>query len=237
MSEFRIGLLQCGHVHSAVVGSCGDYPELYRDLFGPLGASIKTYRVDQGEIPEDPAECDGWLISPSRASVTDQLPWLNGAERFVKEALDRHVGTVGVCFGHQLIAQATGGKVERGEHGWSVGLKRYQVIADQPFAQRGEHIDLIASHEDQVVVAPQDANVWLTTTSCPVAGFTLGTALALQPHVEFTCDISRQLIHLRRDLMDDDTITRANASLDGSAERHRLASWIMSFFEACDTSR
>jgi GMP synthase-like glutamine amidotransferase len=228
-----VGLLQCGHI-PALTPSCGDYPEAFSDLLAPTGADITAYDLTAGELPSLDAH-PTWLVSGSADSVYDPLPWIAPTEAFLLDLLDRSVPVVAVCFGHQLLAQALGGKVARSEAGWGIGAHDYEILG-APAPWMDPPVDgpvrMIASHQDQVVVEPDGITVIARTDHCPVAAYTVGSALAVQPHPEFTREISRGLIDLRRERLGDELADAGIASLDEPLDREAVGSWMTSFLRA-----
>ncbi len=226
-----LGLLQCGFVHPDALHHGGDYPELFAGLFEPLGISVRPYEVYKGEIPNSLSDCQGWITSPSRSSVYDQSPWINSALEIVRELVSDQHRFAGICFGHQLIAQAFDGVVQRSPGGWGVGLKRYEILKQHHWmSPPASSITLVASHEDQVTRLPTGGELFATAPYCPLAGFTLGTnTLAIQPHIEFTPEISATLTELRRDLIGHKLASEALASLSQHCDRTLVAGWIANF--------
>lgn len=238
---FRLGLLVCGHVHPDVQALGGDYPELFRSVFEHTGLDdsastaleIVPFNIDRGEFPESISTCDAWITSPSRSSVTDDLPWIDDLERFVVAAVEAEHPFVGVCFGHQLLARALGGRVERAEVGWGIGVKDYEIVEHRPWMNPLQStIALVASHEDQVTVLPNDATLLATSDYCPIAAFEIGDrCLAIQPHVEFTPAISERLIELRSDIIPAPIVAAARTTLSRPLDRSLVARWIRTFVE------
>ena len=151
----------CGHVAPAIAATEGDYPELFDALLAPHGVELQVFDVDEGELPASLDDCDGWMTSPSRSSVLGEDPWLPGALELVRRIVDEERPFAGICFGHQVLGQAMGGRVERAAGGWGVGAQRYSVVAPQPWmepAPPGGAFTLIASHEDQVTELPPGAD-------------------------------------------------------------------------------
>lgn len=231
--RLRIGLLQCGHIVPTVAEGGRDYVDLFGALLGPHRVELTVTHVDHGDQPHD-TDVDGWLISGSPASVYDDLPWIASTEDLVRRVVDAGQPVVGICFGHQLLAQALGGRVERAGVGWGAGIHTYD-LADGWFAdgtgpvdrdESHDHgdagtISLIASHQDQVVEMPDGARLAARTDHCPIAAFTIGAqVLSIQPHPEFTIGLSRELSTQRRERMGADTTDAAIGSLSGpGAER------------------
>lgn len=231
--SLRIGLLQCGNVESALQPTYGDYPALYADLLVDQPVELVTYDVQNHAPPTDPRACDGWLISGSAHSAYDPFPWIEPTEAFVRRIVDTEVPLVAVCFGHQLLAQAMGGAVEHCAAGWGVGAHSYHLVGEPRTAgwPTTSPIRLIASHQDQVTVLPDGADVILRTDHCPIAGYVLGPrALAIQPHPEFTPDLSRELTTIRRPRIGDRDTDAALASLDDPLDQPAVAAWMTAFW-------
>ena len=91
----------------------GDYPELFDALLAPHGVELQVFAVDEGELPASLDDCDGWMTSPSRSSVLGEEPWLPDALELVRRIVDEERPFAGICFGHQMLGQAMGGRVER----------------------------------------------------------------------------------------------------------------------------
>jgi len=88
----------------------GDYPELFGALLARLGIDLVGYDLDEGRFPDSLAECDGWLCSPSRSSTYDDEEWIADAEELHRAVIAEERKYVGICFGHQLLGRAFGGK-------------------------------------------------------------------------------------------------------------------------------
>jgi GMP synthase (glutamine-hydrolysing) len=228
---YRLGLLVCGHVHPDALHVAGDYPDLFRALFEPLGFDIVPFDVDRGIVPSSVDECDGWVTSPSRASVNDDEDWIAGIETFVRRLVSEEVPFAGICFGHQLLARALGGQVQRAPSGWGVGAQRYDIVDVCPWMDpAADQVVLIASHEDQVVRLPDAARLLARSDHCPNAMFAIGPrAIGVQAHPEFTAELSRALIDLRVDLIGEATAAAARSSLSTALDRATVARWIGRF--------
>jgi GMP synthase-like glutamine amidotransferase len=229
----RIALIQCGHVHPELVADHGDYPELFADLLDHHGIDLTTFDVTEHPPPTDIERFDGWLISGSTSSAYEDLPWIAPVEALARDLVDRQAPLVAVCFGHQLLAQALGGRVERADGGWGVGAHRYEVLGEPPawMDPPASSVRLIASHQDQVAELPSGATVIARSDHCPVAAYTVGpAALAIQPHPEFTAPVSRGLIVRRREAIGSERAEDALESLDGPLDRDLVARWMAGFW-------
>jgi GMP synthase-like glutamine amidotransferase len=233
-STKRVGLLIAGHVDPKSVHIAGDYPELFDALLGGFGIEVVPYDLDRGRFPGSLRECDGWICSPSRRSTYDDVDWLPAAEELHREIVDNEHAYVGICFGHQLLAQALGGEVARAPGGWGVGVQEYAIVESLPWmVPRREAIALLASHQDQVVALPTGARCLATATngSCPIAGLSVGTrAWTLQAHPEFVPELADHLLAGRTELIGAERVAEARASLGRPLDRTIVAGWIGAFF-------
>jgi GMP synthase-like glutamine amidotransferase len=150
-------------------------------------ASFATVRLMDGEALPDPASLEAILITGSPAGVYDDLDWIAPLERFVRAAYDASIPMAGICFGHQLIAQALGGTVAKSEKGWGIGRHVYGVVPGNGVID-GEQIAIAASHQDQVIEPPTGATTIFHSEFTPHAGllYANGAAMSVQPHPEFT---------------------------------------------------
>lgn len=231
-SRRRVGLLVVGHVAQASTHVAGDYPELFGALLRDAALDLVRYDLDADRFPESVDECDGWLVSPSRCSVTDAHPWIASAEDLLRELIERERPYVGICFGHQLAAQAFGAPVTRAADGWQVGVQEYEVTQARSWMDPpASSVALIASHEDQVQAVPADAELLLRNAGCPVAGLTFGErAWTVQPHPEFVPELADHLLGQRVELIGAEKVAAARASLARPADSPVVAAWIMRFF-------
>lgn len=230
----RIGLFLVGHIDQGSLHVGGDYDQLYQELLGPHGIEIVTHRCDEGQFPDSVGDLDGWMCSPSRLSVYDDVAWLRTVEEMLREIVRTETPFVGICFGHQLMAQALGGTVRRAEVGWGIGAKDYVIHETRDWmVPPREVIRLAASHQDQVVEVPDAATVWASSDYCPNGGLLVGErAWTLQVHPEFSPALADSLLATRLALFGDEAATAARETITRAAlDQSLLARWIAAFFE------
>ena len=145
-----IGILQCGHAPDDVQAKHGDFDTMFAHLLQGKGFTFKTWDVVDQIFPSSPLEADGWLISGSKHGAYEDHAFIKPLSELIKNIYASAQPMVGVCFGHQLIAQALGGKVEKFNGGWAIGRQNYT------FGTHGA-VTLNAWHQDQVTALPPGA--------------------------------------------------------------------------------
>lgn len=215
----RVGLLVCDHLPAEFGSISGDYPALFERLFErhpQLG--LVVYDLPVGQFPANPDECDSWIVTGSRHSVYDSpgdgREWIGRLADFVVGIHDSHRRYVGVCFGHQMIAHALGGKVERSERGWGVGIKEVTVPDPPQWLGLGS-FRLLNSHQDQVTALPPGAVNLGGNEHCPISAMQMADMVGIQGHPEFTTELSEALILSRRGSVLTDAV--ADAALESLA--------------------
>ncbi|PAY07493.1 glutamine amidotransferase [Bradyrhizobium sp. UFLA03-84] len=228
----RITIIETGLVSPQFRERHGSYPQMFERMVANSDPSVTcdVVSVAKGETLPDPANLDAILITGSAAGVYDDVAWIAPLEAFVRTAHDRHVPMVGICFGHQLIAQALGGTVRKSDKGWGIGRHIYQLAPDNGLLE-GETIAVAASHQDQVITPPASARTIMSSAFTPHAGllYANGTTLSVQPHPEFTADYADALCDLRRGLAPDAVVDTAKASLAGPLDHAALGGVVTRF--------
>src|SRR5699024_3696885 len=127
-------------------------------------------------------------ITGSRHGVYDKLPWIEGLKDFLRRARAAPVPIIGICFGHQIMAEAFGGRAEKSAKGWGIGVQEYAVHAGAPGWMAGApaRVTLHALHQDQVTAIPSDAVCLASSPFCEFAMLAYGDrdvpdAISIQP--------------------------------------------------------
>ncbi|WP_425990757.1 glutamine amidotransferase-related protein [Brevundimonas sp. TWP2-3-2] len=224
-----IAILETGKPPEALKDAFDDYPARFRALLGEGVATVR-FDVQAGRLPEDPEDFQGAIVTGSSAGVYDDLPWIPPLVDWLRAARGR-TRLVGICFGHQVMAHAFGGRVEKSDKGWGVGLHRYAVVGEEPWMfPRAASIAIPVSHQDQVLSPPADARVIAASEFTPFAGLAWDDAMSFQCHPEFQPDYAAALVENRRGHRIADALAdEALASLAKTNDRAVLAAWIRAF--------
>lgn len=235
----KIGIIETGLIREELADRFDPYPVMFERLLNRAHRDLEfvSYCPLHGEMPESVYDCDGWLITGSRHGVYDQLEWMAPLQAFIREVAASGLPMIGVCFGHQIMAAAMGGKVVKSDLGWKVGLRDYQV--DKTFDWMDEQpasVAIHAWHQDQVVELPPTAKVFLSADDCPYAGLYYGdNMISVQAHPEIEADYECALLELfAGKLLPDDIAQSGIDSLQGDQgpDSQVLADWFAEFFLA-----
>ncbi len=135
----KIGILATGITPDELLDDFGSYADMLRELLLPeiADVSFETYDVRDGVFPIAASDCDAWLITGSKFSAYEDLPWIHRLKALIRQIWESQRPMVGICFGHQIVAEALGGRVEQSANGWGVGLHRYQMVGPWPSRSGG----------------------------------------------------------------------------------------------------
>lgn len=250
-SEANVGqivILQTGGVTDALSATHIDYPEMFLRLLAQVGMPAHQFGVI--DVRREPlpnaVSADGYLITGSAHSVYEDLPWIPALAGFVEQALVAGRPVVGICFGHQLLAQFFGGRVGLSPGGWRVGRHRNTLLSKPLWLINATDTavasySVLVSHQDQVLELPAQAQPLATHPRCEFAAFTIeradgGRALAIQGHPEFEADYLRDLLLERRERLGETVFAEGMDGLNEPNDSLIVAGWIKAFFEAAAPS-
>ena len=222
-----IGILQCGHTSGRVAARHGDFDDMFRRLLGGHGHEFRTWNVVDMEFPDGPGDAEAWLVTGSKHGAHEDHPFIPPLEDLIRAVRDAGVPMVGVCFGHQIIAQALGGTVEKYAGGWGLGRTAYRIEGLGTAHVTGWH-------QDQVVELPQSARVVGRSDHCATAALAYGNRIwTIQPHPEFGADVTATYVEDKRGTLDypHALMDLAEAALGQPLDGARVAALMLDVLE------
>jgi len=228
----RIGILVCDHLPDDFLPIAGEFDVMFRKLLAQEDdLEFVSYWAIDGELPARVDECDAYLITGSHSGAYEDEPWIHGLKAFIVKLHEARRKTVGICFGHQIIAQSLGGRVEKADIGWGLGVKTAKVIKEYEWMTPAlPTYDLILSHQDQVLDLPAGAQLIATNAYCPNSAYVIDDfMLGMQAHPEIEHDFIRYIMESRRDMLHSQDLDADFASLDNDVDAPTIAQWIGNF--------
>jgi GMP synthase-like glutamine amidotransferase len=233
---YTIGILNADEVRPELEAIYGDYPAMFTELLKNADSDIKlvTYNVLKGEYPASIDEVDGYLLTGSKSSVYENEEWIKKLGEFIFGLNARQKKLVAICFGHQMVAHFLGGQTQKSPKGWGVGVQTCTLYEDiDCFAKTGETVSFLATHQDQVVQTAVGAKVLAGNDFCPNMITGVGKhILTIQWHPEFTKGYAESLLHIRRDVIGEETFQVAIDSLDQDIDNDKFARLALNFFRS-----
>lgn len=236
--DLRIGILACDHVDADQQAHYGDYPEMFENLMLAQDNTLEfsVYDLIAEQFPVDLHACDAYIITGSRLGVYEfeSHDWISKAETLVERLYAAKIPTVGICFGHQLIAAALGGKVEKAENKeHALGVQRWQITQQRPWMGESNmaQLALNASHQDQVMSLPPQAERFASSDFCPIAAFEIGSMLAFQGHPEFNSDYTRYLYEKHQARLTPKTQQATQDSFAHAPDSNTVGGWMLTFIQ------
>ncbi len=234
----KIGILEAGLLNEKLTGSYEPYPTMFAKLLNRAsrGLNYQSYSVIQGEMPGSIYDCEGWLITGSRHGVYEDLDWMLALQGFIRDLYEAKVPLIGICFGHQIVAQALGGEVVQSDKGWGVGVASYQIDKTTGWMKQTlDKIRIYAFHQDQVTKLPAMAEIYLSSDFCPYAGLIYGdSVITMQAHPEFEEEYELALLTMYSGNILPEAIAEQALNWIGEsgekADTQVLAEWMADFF-------
>jgi GMP synthase (glutamine-hydrolysing) len=183
-------IIKAGDKLPSLAGTHGDFEDWMLAGMGMPWAQARICAVHHGESLPGPNEVCGVLVTGSGAMVTDKLAWSEGAAQWLAQAVASDLPILGICYGHQLLAHALGGRVADNPAGIEVGTVTTSLsqhaLTDPLFTGLPDAFLVQASHKQSVVELPPDARALASSTMDRHHAFAFGSkAWGLQFHPEF----------------------------------------------------
>jgi GMP synthase-like glutamine amidotransferase len=229
----QIALLGCDDVPQRFRHIAGGYRDMFEKLLAPHVPDLALTWIDlyHGEPPPSPSAFDGYVCTGSRCSVYEDRPWIGDLKAFVRSAHDAHAPFVGICFGHQMLAEALGGKVEQADYGWGIGVHDMQIVKpEQWMVPERAHCRLQYMHADQVQRMPEGSTLIASAAHCPVAMFRVGDGmLGIEGHPEFPAAYEQALLLERKERIGAGRVDAALATVNDPTDEQVVGGWIAAF--------
>lgn len=230
----KLAILDSDVLRPQLQPTFNSYGQMFLDLFNTVGVDweMTVFSVIDGEYPQDPDAFDAYLITGSKHDAFADDDWIVQLRDYAHRLYDLGKPIVGICFGHQLLAHALGGRAERFHSGWGLGVMQYDVLDEPPFADSNRPVSLLVSHRDQVSSLPPKAQPLLTSSFCEHAAFYIpNRVLCFQGHPEFSKDYEEALLPLRENDVTPEQMTAIRASMQDPHEGERIGRWMKRFLE------
>jgi GMP synthase-like glutamine amidotransferase len=231
----KITILETGRAPGKLVDEYPRYPDMFAALLSPSDRALayESIAVLDGEAFPDASACQAVLITGSPFGVYDSTPWMDPLRGFIRAAHAAKVPMVGICFGHQIIADALGGEVRKSEKGWGIGRHTYDITRKREWMGEGRScVSLSASHQDQVITPPAGAVTLARSahTEHAMLEYADAPVVTIQGHPEFSDSYASALWQARRGkALSDAQVDAALASMAKPGDGALVGDWIVRF--------
>lgn len=214
-----------------------DYQKQYTSIFFDFvkanfkNEEVRVFNVALGEWPQSPNEAKAWIISGSTKGSYEDFEWIKQLSHFIRDCDSKKIKLIGICFGHQLIAHSLGGRTQKHEAGWGVGVKEFSILKHSPWmTPHLKSARLLFSHQDQVVSLPPNALHIGQSDFCKYQMFSIGSHIfTMQGHPEYTPDFARLRLNSRKDVISKPVFDTALKSLDSRTDADTFGKWMVQF--------
>lgn len=231
----RVTILETGRAPGRLSEEFPHYPDMFVRLLSKAdkNLSFESVALVDGAPPPDPAACEAVLITGSPAGVYDHTPWMNPLRNFIRGAHAARTPMIGVCFGHQVIADALGGVVAKSEKGWGIGRHTYDIIGRRDWMNGASPtLSLAVSHQDQVIEPPKGAVTLASSkhTDHAMLAYDGAPIISVQGHPEFDDTFVSALYGARRGKsLTDAEVDGAVRSLAAPSDNDVVGEWFARF--------
>ena len=236
----HIAILETGRTNPDMPAKFHDYPDMFETLFAdqPNNANFhfSIIPVIDDVFPQTVNDYDGYLVTGSAFGVYDDAPFISRLIVFIQKIFAANKPIVGICFGHQIVAHALGGRAAKFDNGWGIGTMPINMVGVADWIPDDiDQLNLIHVHQDQVTALPPGAVRLAQSDFCKNAAFAIGKQVfAIQGHPEFTPEYTAALIDIREDKIGKDRATKARSSLQKPHDGELVGAWILDFFAGHD---
>lgn len=229
----KIGILVCDSVEPTLAAQFGEFADMIqRGLSACSQYQYVLFDAVNMQLPPADDDCDGYIITGSTDDAYADKPWINHLARWIRHCDQQRKPLIGICFGHQIIALALGGRVEKSAKGWGVGVSRAnRIMLDLPWMQPNKPLlDLLVFHQDQVIELPASMQVVASSEFCP--NYMLAKdqhILTIQGHPEFSPEFEHGLLTYMQSVIGEAHYKAAVNSLSTAPDSALVMRWLSNF--------
>jgi GMP synthase-like glutamine amidotransferase len=232
IERVNIAVFELGEIPVQLNHKYPDYPKMIAEWLAPSmpEAEFTGMSPVTGEPVPPVGAFDGYIYSGSRHGVYDDLEWIEPLKVFIRAATAAGKPQFGICFGHQIAAEALGGRAVKSEQGWGIGVHTYRMRMQEIGAER--EVPVMVMHQDQVIEVPRNARILGGNTFCPIGAVRYDdVVLTVQFHPEFSIEYMSDLLDLRGGVtFPADRTETARESLVNQADGRLIADLAAGFF-------
>jgi len=200
----KIFIIKAGSTFPETAARHGDFDEMTKRGLSSKDVEVLTIDACKGEELPSPEKCLGVVITGAHCMVTDNLPWSLAIEAWIPSLIQTEVPLLGVCYGHQLLGRAMGGRVDFHPNGKEVGTvevrKATPYNADPLFDNVPDQFPVHATHSQSVLTLPPEAALLAENDFEPHHAFRIGRrAWGVQFHPEYDSNIMRDYVSKQED--------------------------------------
>lgn len=232
----RVALLQCDEVLEKFQPQFGSYVGMIKHMFSRVDDSFEldSYDCRAEQYPDNLEPYDFFITTGSKASVYDQDGWIQTLVEFVRRLAQEKRKFIGICFGHQIIAIALQARVEKSPKGWGIGVASNRIVClPRWITEKKDNINILTSHQDQVISLPEGATVIAESDFCPFFIVQWNDYfLSIQGHPEWTRDYAKTLMNERRAIIAPSVIAAGLQSLSRIPDNDCFVRWVINFVKS-----
>ena len=214
---FNLCILQAGPINKGLIQDYPSYDKMFSSLLNDKMQffDVDVYNIYENIFPENLDNYNAFIITGSAYGVYEHHSWIQELFEVIKKIVHLKIPLLGICFGHQAIAQALGGHVIKSSKGWGVGIKEITTKKYNCLLGNFNKLSLIFFHQDQVVKLPDNAELIAGNSFCNISSFSIGdSVLTLQAHPEFNRDFSLKLLYARKSSIEPKTYLESTNELE-----------------------
>jgi GMP synthase (glutamine-hydrolysing) len=196
----NILIIKCGETYDSVKAASGDFDEMIINRLNLPRKVFKVYEIHKGQKPMHPGEYIAAIITGSHSNVDDNHQWIKQLKDWIITARYSNIPVLGLCFGHQIIAEALGGKVEKSNKGINIGCEKITLtpagVEDPLYKNIKNDFVSYKSHQYYVTKTPPESISLAKNEAGGIESFKVGKIYGVQFHPEFDKETIEEYIKI-----------------------------------------